>query len=187
MVEVSEDSKFIDALYRSNQTSLYICAYNIVKDPYLAEDIVNETFAHVLCHCDWIKSIESTRRNLYLRKITYNLCIDLIRRQKVVPFVSFDEQNWNECAYCDTWLNKMVERETIEQYLKGINGAIQKTMYLRYFYGYSVKEISSLENISEAAILQRLSRGRKIIREMVNSYSGQNNKDRQILKKSTKN
>lgn len=186
MGAAKEDADFIDALYRSNRTSLYVSAYNIVKDPYLAEDIVNETFAHALCHCEWIRSIESARRNLYLRKITHNLCIDMIRRQKVVPFVSFDEQNWNQCTYCDTWLNQMLERETVEQYLKCIDGTIQKTMYLRYFYGYSVKEISLLENISEAAILQRLSRGRKIIREMVNSHSGKKNIDKRNLKKEHK-
>lgn len=175
MGEPNEDSEFIDALYRTTRLKLYLSAYSIVKDPYLAEDIVDETFAHALCHCDWIRSIEDTRRIMYLRKIVKNLCIDVIRRQNTVPFVPFDEQNWNQCSYYDSWLNRMVERETVLQYLKCIEGSIQKTMYYRYFYGYTVKEISLNENISEAAVLQRLSRGRKIIRDMFNSHTGKNN------------
>lgn len=175
MAEARDDSEFIGALYLTNRTSLYSCAYSFVKDPYLAEDIVDETFAHALSHCDWIRSIEAARRVMYLRKITQNLCIDIIRRQKIIPFVPFEEQNWDQSSNYDSWLNRIVERETIKQYLKCIEGTIQKTMYNRYFYGYTVKEISLIENISEAAVLQRLSRGRKIIREMVNSHAGKKN------------
>lgn len=86
-----------------------------------------------------------------------NCCYDLLRQQKgLVPLEILPEEGVTE------------ERETsldVQQALNDLGENDRLTMTLYYLNGLPIKDIAGMLNISEGAVKQRLSHGRKKFRE----------------------
>ena len=142
-------------LIEENQLALYRAAKAILHREEDVEDAVQETI------CKAFYKLSDLRQPKYfktwLTRILINCCYDLLRQQKgLVPLEILPEEGMNE------------ERETsldvqqVRRYL-GENDRLTLTLY--YLNDISVKDIAGMLAISEGAVKQRLSHGRKKFRE----------------------
>ena len=136
------------ALIEENQLALYRAAKAILHREEDVEDAVQEAI------CKAFYKLSDLRQPKYfktwLTRILINCCYDLLRQQKgLVPLEILPEEGVTE------------ERETLNDL--GENDRLTMTLY--YLNGLPIKDIAGMLNISEGAVKQRLSHGRKKFRE----------------------
>ena len=149
-----DKNAFMD-LIEENQLALYRAAKAILHREEDVEDAVQETI------CTAFYKLSDLRQPKYfktwLTRILINCCYDLLRQQKgLVPLEILPEEGMNE------------ERETsldVQQVLRDLGENDRLTLTLYYLNDISVKDIAGMLAISEGAVKQRLSHGRKKFRE----------------------
>lgn len=142
-------------------------AYRYVNSRSDAEDIAQETMIRLWKHAaSWEPQGFSLRSWLY--RITYNLCIDEIRKRKPVSELKYDGQ-----AVADTQPDKEVYQDQKNVLLTAAMNALperQRTaINLCVYQALSNQEAADTMGISVEALESLLSRGRrKLKKDMIN-------------------
>ena len=149
------DKNAFMALIEKNQLALYRAAKAILHREEDVEDAVQETI------CKAFYKLSDLRQPKYfktwLTRILINCCYDLLRQQKgLVPLEVVPEEG------------RADERETsldVQRVLAelGENDRLALTLY--YLNDLPIKDIAEMLQISEGAVKQRLSHGRKKFKE----------------------
>ena len=149
------DKNAFMALIEKNQLALYRAAKAILHREEDVEDAVQETI------CKAFYKLSDLRQPKYfktwLTRILINCCYDLLRQQKgLVPLEILPEEGASD------------ERETsldVQRVLAelGENDRLALTLY--YLNDLPIKDIAEMLQISEGAVKQRLSHGRKKFKE----------------------
>ncbi|MBS4175596.1 sigma-70 family RNA polymerase sigma factor [Bacillus sp. FJAT-49736] len=146
----SEDNSF-DKLIRAEQEKLYRVAYSYVKNEQDALDIVQDTI--IKSYKSFHKLSEIEYFSTWITRILINTALDHLKKNKNVipldlaPFISgYNEEDFS--------ITKM-DISSIFEKLK----PQQKTLIiLRFYYGYSIQEISELMDKPEGTIKSQLHR-----------------------------
>ncbi|MGI6359952.1 MAG: RNA polymerase sigma factor [Acholeplasmatales bacterium] len=84
------DLNAMDVIYDETHKLVYYHAYHILKDPYLTEDILQDTYLKLL---ENIESYDNKNPRAYITTIAKNLSLNLLkkeRRQVLVPETTLD-------------------------------------------------------------------------------------------------
>ena len=149
-----DKNAFMD-LIEKNQLALYRAAKAILHREEDVEDAVQETI------CKAFYKLSDLRQPQYfktwLTRILINCCYDLLRQQKgMVPLEVVPEEG------------RADERETsldVQQALNDLGENDRLVLTLYYLNDLPVRDIAGMLRISEGAVKQRLSHGRKKFRE----------------------
>lgn len=150
------DKNAFMALIEQNQLALYRAAKAILHREEDVEDAVQEAI------CKAFYKLSDLRQPKYfktwLTRILINCCYDLLRQQKgLVPLEILPEEGVSE------------ERKTsldVQQVLRDLGENDRLVLTLYYLNDISVKDIAGMLAISEGAVKQRLSHGRKKFRQV---------------------
>ncbi len=144
---------------------LYRYAYRLLNDQFGAEDAVQEVFERI-----WKKRKEvrfEEARN-YLFKSTYNLCMDLIRKQKTA-------RKYSETLPVETRqpsVNHQFElQDLLHQALNKISDMHRSLILLRDYEGYSYQEIGEITGLSESQVKVYIFRGRKALKSIISKVN----------------
>ena len=125
---------------------------------YLCDDDAEDTVQDVLLRLwQMVGNLHQPLDALALR-LTRNLCIDQLRRQRPSPILTAEQEQADDC---DT-------DERIERVLTMIDAlpTLQQTILrLRHIEGMEMREIAALTGSSEVAIRKALSRARQALRQ----------------------
>lgn len=137
-------------------------AKRFIKDSYLAEDIVQESFADIYVHSERYNSKYSFKSYLYA--IIKNKCVDYIRKNKSLPFEEIDSiTNYTpEMEFLEKERNNIV-LEKINQMKDDYRLAI----YLVEYEQLSYKEIAKIMDKSLAQIKILIFRARKKLKNLL--------------------
>jgi RNA polymerase sigma-70 factor (ECF subfamily) len=134
----------MEELYDAYGSLAYTLALRVVRDPHIAEDVVQETFLAVWRRSESYDSSRGSLKN-WLCRICRNRAIDRVRRgrSRTAFGVSIDEAV-NEPSLSDTWSQVAAEltRQQVRQALDELPADQRQTLELAYFGGYSQTEIS---------------------------------------------
>lgn len=146
-------------------------ALNILKDNYLAEDAVHDSFIKIATHMDKIEDVNSTKTKRYLIVITKNVSIDMYRKRssQMENETHFDEMCENHTAI--SYLETDIDNDILN-ILKNLPPNYRDVFLLKYSSNLENKEIAQILNISEGTIRQRISRGKVIIQNELNKMEG---------------
>ena len=141
-----------------NLYSNYIYRYviNIGINKHDAEDIVQKTF-YKLYNNKKILIKDNKEIKKWLYKISINEAKDLIKSPWYKKKIKSDEILEN--------YSKTTKQSVLLEELLNIEPIYRTTLYLYYYEGYSIKEISLIIKKSESAVKMRLSRGKEILRK----------------------
>jgi RNA polymerase sigma-70 factor (ECF subfamily) len=131
-------------------------------DAALADDIAQDAYIKAYLSCESLKNFD--KFNAWLFKIGYTTFINHKRSVKV--FADYDEAR-----------NIMSEGSTDSQFrhqelytaLNKLPDKERTSVLLFYMDGYSIKEIAELEETSQDAVKQHLSRGRNHLRVLLSN------------------
>ena len=132
--------------------------YMKTKDPYLAEDIVQETFLKF-----WqSRSYKDTGKEMaYLYTIARNLCIDGFRKPKAENIDGYA----SSAAYAMSEQEKAVTQLALEKALNKLPDDLREIVTLRYVSGISAADIGRIVGMSRFSVYRRLKESLRILKK----------------------
>lgn len=139
-------------LYNQHKNGIYRYILAITKDPYLAEDVLQDTFVKLLT-----KEVHfvSGKEHAWLYKVARNRCYDLIKKENhyqsnLSPLDASLVPKWKFC--------ELISSLTVQE---------QEIMSLKYIGGFSHKEIAKIMGQTVHATKKRYERAlQKLRKEM---------------------
>jgi RNA polymerase sigma factor (sigma-70 family) len=157
-----------ELLYTRYVNKVYRRCLSLTRDTARAEDYTHDIFIRVMGNLSRFK--EESTFSTWLYSISYNYCMDQIRRASRNATVSLTSD-------ADYDLPDLSENEGLEERLAYLARILQtvpaaETRFLRLKYedGVDIKEIARRFNLKDSAVKMRLKRTRDKIRRL---YSGQ--------------
>lgn len=153
------------SLVEKYQDRLFAAAYSVCKSPQDAEDVVQESF---IAYHSSKKEFESEEHiKAWLSRVTINKAKNACRafwRRATVPLEDYADSLEFECS---------ADRELFETVM-GLPEKYRTALHLYYFEDYPVKEIAKILSISESNVKVRLSRGRAMLKEILEEDRAEN-------------
>ena len=141
------------------QEIMFRTAKSILRQDEDAEDAVQEAICTAFERRDSLRELEKFRP--WLLRILANKCYDTCRRRR--PTVDLEDV----ADYLPAKSQDHTERLTLWQAVMSLSGDLRAAVTLFYYDGLSIREISGVLGISEAAVKARLSRGRARLRQLL--------------------
>ena len=135
-------------LVNRHTKKIYTTIYLIVKDQYLAEDLLQETFVKV------VKTIKTGRYNEegkflpWVTRIAHNLAIDHFRRAKRYPTIVMEDGSsvFNSLEFSeDSFESKQIKEDThalLRDLIKELPDAQREVLMMRHYMEMSFQEIA---------------------------------------------
>jgi len=173
-VTVKDDQYYITKITQGDANSfavlvdrykdlVYTLAIRMLKNKEEAEEVSQDTFLKVFKSLSKFKG--ESKFSSWIYRITYNTCLDKIKKQKRNPIiVTIDEFTEHQVNTIDNALDKLVEKEhkqLIQDCLQLLPGDVGFLLTLYYFEEQSIEEISKVIGISTANVKVKLFRSRK--------------------------
>lgn len=168
----------IDEIASTYIEDLYKVAYTYVKNPQMAEDIVQDVLLKAYEKQDQFRG--DANYKTYLIRMVINRSHDVLRswsyrnHQLTNTFTQLFTSHSTE----DTVIQKN-EEEQLAKYVLALKPKYREVIYLYYYLDYSVKEIASLLQTAENTVKTRLARARKQLEGKLKEV----NDDGQAIKK----
>lgn len=159
-------------IFEKYYNRVYHTAYFIVKDPDLAQDILQESFMKAFRNIDRVHEIEKI--GAWLATITTRTAIDHLRKMK----------RWNDFAVDDVLLTKELLNAEIDQIsvveiaaekklikkvmweeIDKLTPAHKEVLYLYYYEDLTYEEISFLLDVKLATVKTRVHRAKLKLKE----------------------
>jgi len=153
------------ALIERHQRHVYVVALATVNDHALAEDVVQETFLVAYARRHQIRDRTAVRA--WLAAIARNRGRDLLRARRREVLV--EEPHRLEIACSETSSEERLGcarlREDVRRALARVPPRYREVLMLYYAHGRSADSIATDLGLTPATTLQRLARGRKLVRD----------------------
>lgn len=148
-------------LYRIHRLKAYQTALIILRDPNLADDIVQEAFIRAfraIGRCDPARSFAP-----WLTTILVNLCRNALRRERrLVPMADLSQVAKSDPGYA------AVEAQTDAwQFLQQLPPHHREILMLRYFNEFSVSEIAEILGLPSGTVKSRLYAARQEMKRLL--------------------
>jgi RNA polymerase sigma-70 factor (ECF subfamily) len=136
---------------------LYRLALSHLQNAHDAEDAVHDVFAKYISEPHKFKDEE--HEEAWFVKVTVNHCRDLLRKKKYRNHLSLDEIHHLK--------TEEAESSGVLEVVGKLSERYKAVIILHYLEGYSVDEISFMLGISVSAVKMRLSRGRDLLKNLM--------------------
>lgn len=156
------DEEAFEQLIQRHKNKIFTTINLIVKDRYLAEDLLQETFIKVV---DTIKSGRYNEEGKFLPwilRIAHNLAIDTFRKNKRYPFVVMDDGSnvFDTLEFAeDPWENEQIRQDAVNKLKKLIQElpeSQKQVLIMRSYLDMSFKEIAETTGVSINTALGRM-------------------------------
>ena len=159
MIDTPADRSKFEQLYLEYRGLMFYVANKILQSEQDAEDAVHQAFLSVAENIEKIGEPDSPKTQGYLITITENKAIDLYRRRKRHQMVALDEQMQGIPAAYEG-------ENALTACILKLPARYREVILLRYFQGYSVKEIAGILHLSVAAATKLLQRAKNKLKDL---------------------
>ncbi len=162
LLYVQGDEKSFAKLVQRHKSKIYTTIYLIVKDQYVAEDLLQDAF---------IKAVEVLKSGRYndegkflpwILRIAHNLAIDYFRREKRYPEVVFEDGSnvFNTLEFADDSMESYQIRQETHEHLRELIQRLPDTqrevLIMRHYEDLSFQEIADATGVSINTALGRM-------------------------------
>jgi len=168
------NTRAFDALLDRHQERIYNTILFMVKDSYLAEDLIQEIFIKIIDNLKQRKYNEEGKFLPWALRISHNFCVDHFRKVKRTPTIktSDDQDLFEVINHSDHSADyKMTRKQThqnIQQLVDLLPEEQREIIVLRHCANLSFKEIATMTNCSINTALGRMRYGLINLRKMMN-------------------
>ncbi|GAB3328713.1 sigma-70 family RNA polymerase sigma factor [Larkinella ripae] len=154
--------KAFEKLVLRHKSKVYTTIYLIVKDQYVAEDLMQDTF---------IKAVETLKSGKYneegkflpwIIRIAHNLAIDFFRKEKRYPNVVFEDGSnvFNTLEFAEDSIESVQIRQETHEHLRELIQRLpeqqRQVLIMRHYEEMSFQEIADATGVSINTALGRM-------------------------------
>ena len=159
---IQGDENAFGVLVNRYKSKVYTTIYLVVKDSFVAEDLMQDTF---------IKAVETLKDGRYneegkflpwILRIAHNLAIDYFRREKRYPSVVFEDGSnvFNSLSFSESSIESLqIKRESHEhlrELIKKLPEQQREVLIMRHYEDMSFQEIADATGVSINTALGRM-------------------------------
>ncbi|MBQ6685810.1 MAG: RNA polymerase sigma factor [Firmicutes bacterium] len=159
MLESDEDRKKFIEIYEEYCGLMERAALSIVKDQHNAEEAVQNSFVQIIRHFEKIYEIPCKELRFWIISIVKNEARMIIRKQKNV----IQLEDWDGFIAGSENISEYPE---LVQLFSKLPETYRAALEMKILLDYSGKEIAQRLGLSEEAVHTRISRGRKLLRDI---------------------
>ncbi len=160
-----------------HKTRVFTTIYLIVKDNYVAEDLLQETFVKV------VRTIKEGRYNEegkflpWLMRIAHNLAIDFFRKDKRYPTVILEDGSkvFNTLQFAeDSVESRQIRQDThvkLRELIQELPEAQKEVLMMRHYMEMSFQEIAETTGVSINTALGRMRYALINLRKKMKQYN----------------
>lgn len=153
------------------ESRVYRTAYAMVKDPYLAQDVTQETFLKAYRHLGSVK--DERRAGAWLRKIATNAAIDLLRRRRCWNGIPTENETLAcLCGASAEGVEEEVCRRLGAEALRGcvdrLPATYREVVRLKIECGWKDADVARRIGVSVGTVKSRFHRAKGLIRSRMN-------------------
>lgn len=157
----SQASRCFDLLYNRYSSKVYAKCFSMLRDEAQAEDATQEIFTKIFLNLSKFKA--NSKFSTWVYSITYNYCIDYIRKKKKQnQFFSDEMEKAGEVKdeIKDEELFQM-EVQHLKRVLDEMDNDDRTILLMKYQDELQIKEIAYMLNKTESAIKMRIKRAKE--------------------------
>jgi RNA polymerase sigma-70 factor (ECF subfamily) len=152
------------------QQQLFRYCYRMLGNIHEAEDAVQEAFLKAFDKID--NYVYSISFSAWLYKITYNLCINIVKRRRLYQFVSFLDVTISNNVEVGKNLEEIEINKELNLVLKKLSTEDRCILILKSIEEKSFEEIAQILSIKPATTRKRYERLRKKLRLTLSEIKG---------------
>jgi len=171
------NEKAFELLVRRHKSKVYTAIYLIVKDSYIAEDLLQDTF---------IKAVTTIKTNRYneegkflpwIVRIAHNLAIDYFRKEKRYPTVILEDGSnvFNTLNFAEDSVEsvqiKMETHERLKEMIQKLPEQQKEVLLMRHYADMSFQEIAEATGVSINTALGRMRYALINLRKQMTKYN----------------
>lgn len=157
----TRESSYFSILYKRYGGKVFSKCISLLKDEELANDATQDVFMKI--YLNLAKFSGKSKFSTWVYSITYNYCIDFIRRRKKDRNLFADEEVENVGEVVDD----VPEKELLEMEVSRLKVVLEKiplgdktVLLMKYQDEMSIKEIAEILDKSESAIKMKIKRAK---------------------------
>ena len=156
----TQNSRYFDRLYGKYANKVYAKCISLLKDEARAQDAVQDIFLKIFLNLS--KFGGKSKFSTWIYSITYNYCIDLIRKRKKEGNIFSDDIERTPDVAEEVPDSALLEMEVkrLKVILEKIPVGDKVVLLMKYQDEMSIKDISDALNKSESAIKMKLKRAK---------------------------
>lgn len=154
--------QYFNVLYDRYSRKVFGKCYSILKSEAKAEDASQEVFMKVLLNLS--KFSGRSKFSSWLYSITYNFCIDTIRREKKQVGELVEDINQLGDGLEDTIEDSAIMETNVARLrvvLDKLHAGDKAILLMKYLEDFSIKEICDVLNKSESAVKMKIKRAKE--------------------------
>ena len=151
-----------ETLLTRHKSRIFTSIYLIVKDQYIAEDLLQETFIKVVNTIKNGKYNEEGKFLPWVMRIAHNLAIDHFRKAKRYPTIIMEDGSnvFNTLQFSEeSFENLQIKKEThkkLRSLIKELPSAQKEVLIMRHYMQMSFQEIADATGVSINTALGRM-------------------------------
>lgn len=161
-----KEEEALTKLYLEHKKAMFGAAYSILNDVNAAEDAVQEAMLRLIRFYHRMPLHSASKTRAYILKVVKNTAKDIYQLRKQNQYCEINEDI--EAGIDADPLSSIIERQglnAIQEKISKLPKMYREVISLRYLSGYSSAQISETLKVSDEKVYNRISRGRKILKE----------------------
>lgn len=160
VLESDEERQRFVALYEQYHDKMEQTALSILGEQHDAEDAVQNAFLQIIRHFEKALKIPCEELSFWIISIVKNEALMILRKKRKIILLE-DWNDFEKSAADITGYHELVEL------FRRLPDTYRAVLEMKILIGYTDKEIAKHLGISETAVSSRASRGRELLRQLV--------------------
>lgn len=165
----TQNSVYFNALYDKYSSKVYSRCISLLKDVALAQDATQEIFVKIYLNLS--KFSERSQFSTWVYSITYNFCIDLIRRKQKHQALFTDDIEKTPDVPDDLPDEELLSMEVnrLKDVLDNIPVGDKAILLMKYHDDMQIKDIAEVLDKTESAVKMKLKRAKHKVQTLYQS------------------
>lgn len=169
-LETEPERKKLSEIYMEHREALYYAAFKVCNNQQMAEDAVHNAFEQLInknkkdMH---LPCLDFRRRYVIIVK---NKTIDLMRREKIYSYNSFEDQDYKfeaDLVPIDVQITNQEEYENLRKHLKELDNISKLVLEMKYVLNMSHKKIAIELDMTPEHVNTRIARAKGKMRKIM--------------------
>ena len=160
VLETETERQQFTALYEQYHDRMEQIALNILGEQHDAEDAVQNSFLQIIRHFEKISEISCEELPFWIISIVRNESLMILRTKRKI--IQLEEWEGFEKS-----ANDVIGYHELVGLFRNLPETYRAVLEMKILIGYTDKEIAKHLGISETAVSSRASRGRELLRKLI--------------------